>query len=248
MEQEAGHTPLRSGSPTRYSRVSEILERAKLFILNPMSGWEQVAKESTPVPDLFRNYVIPLAAITPVCEFLRMWLFGSEVLGITVRWGFFSGLTNAVFTLVMSLIGMYVIAAVIRFVAAKQQVSVSHERSFQLIAYAYTPAFVSGVFWLIPGLTLLGTFFGVLYSLYLFYVGIPQLTSAAPERQKPFFVLTLVGSFVVMFVLSLILAVVAPKHLRHSNLQFDNVQVPGGGKIDFKQLQKAAEEAEKAFK
>src|SRR5271165_3166649 len=61
--------------PRRGGRV-DIVQRAKAMILTPAAEWRAIEPESGDAGYLFANYVGILAAIPPVCEFLRYGVFG----------------------------------------------------------------------------------------------------------------------------------------------------------------------------
>ena len=53
-----------------------IVERIKGIILKPKEEWQTIAGETTPIVDLYKNYIIILAAIGPVASFIGLSIVG----------------------------------------------------------------------------------------------------------------------------------------------------------------------------
>ena len=56
----------------------DIVERVQRLLRRPATEWDVIDTEPHTVPGLFTRYVMPLAAIPPVCAFL-----GYSVIGIS---------------------------------------------------------------------------------------------------------------------------------------------------------------------
>jgi hypothetical protein len=56
--------------------------------------------------------------------------------------------------------------------------------AFKLAAYSYTPAWLAGIFLIVPGLHFLISL--GLYGLYILYTGMPQLILCPPQRALKF--------------------------------------------------------------
>ena len=61
-------------------------------------------------------------------------------------------------------------------------------RSAQLVAYSSTAVWVSGIFNIIPSLSILG-FLG-LYSIYLFYLGIPVMKKTPDDKRITYMIVS----------------------------------------------------------
>ncbi len=87
-----------------------------------------------------------LAAIGPVCGFIKMTLFGINVplLG-TYRVGFGAGLGNMLFSYVMALLGVYLVAMIINLLAPSFGGIKDDLQAQKTVAYAYTAAWLAGV-------------------------------------------------------------------------------------------------------
>jgi hypothetical protein len=96
---------------------------------------------------------------------------------------------------------------VIDALAANYGATKDFNRAFSLVAYAYTPMFVAGVFYLLPSLAWIVSLAGF-YGLYLLYIGLQPMMKAPAEKQTSYFVVSLIVTIVVAAVLSFILSAI----------------------------------------
>ena len=92
-------------------------------------------------------------------------------------------------------------ALVIEKLAPRFKSSGSTVNALKLVAYASTPVWVAGVFYLFLYLAPLA-FVAVLYSIYLFYIGLPPMMKTHPENVVPYMVV----SAIVLLVINIVLA------------------------------------------
>lgn len=146
-----------------------LIERVKQILLQPKSEWLAIEREPGDTGYLFSNYVAILAAIPPVCTFI-----GTSIIGFgAFRVGIVSGLLHAVIMYVLTLVGVFVVAYVIDFLAGYFDGQKNLSNAMKVSAYAPTAAWVVGVFNIIPALAILSIL--GLYSLYLLHTGIAAL-------------------------------------------------------------------------
>jgi len=74
------------------------------------------------------------------------------------------------------------------------------------VAYASTPVWIAGVFNLVPMLAFL-IIFAALYSVYLFYLGVPVLMKTPQDKVIPYMIVSVVVIILVYVVISLVLGV-----------------------------------------
>jgi len=178
---------------------SGIVQRARNILLKPAETWGVIAEEPATAAGLFTGYAVILAAIPPIAGFVGGQVFGHDVFGITYRAPFVGALVGAIFQYVLSLIGIYVFALIINALAPSFDGQKSQIQSLKVAVYAYTAAWVAGIFALIPALGLL-SLLGGLYSLYLLYLGLPRVMRA-PESKA-------LGYAAVCIIIGIILSVV----------------------------------------
>jgi hypothetical protein len=190
-----------------------LIERARNIVLQPKTEWPVIAGEATTPADLYKNYIIPLAAIGPVASFLGLSLIGTSVpfLG-TIRMPFLSGLSMAVVSYLMALVGVYLVALVIDFLAPNFGAEKNPVQALKVAAYSMTPAWLAGVLNLIPMLGVL-VLLASLYGLYLLYLGLPALMKAPQDKAVPYTVIVVVCAIVVSLVIGGVASLFGGPHL-----------------------------------
>ena len=93
----------------------DLVQRAKAIVLSPAAEWRAIEPESGDAGYLFVNYVALLAAIPPVCEFLRRGVFGwgGPHFHHFHHAGFFSSLFGAIVHYLATFVSLYLMAIII---------------------------------------------------------------------------------------------------------------------------------------
>jgi hypothetical protein len=169
----------------------DLVVRAKGILLDPQTEWRTIAAEPASPAVLITGYVAILAAIPAVCGFI-----GTSIIGIAgYRTPFFAGLLSAILGYVISLAGVFIVAFVIDALAPTFGGRKDFIGAMKVAAYAPTAAWLASVFTALPVLAILAAL--GLYSLYLFYVGLPILMRAPRERALGYFLAVMVGVIIV---------------------------------------------------
>jgi hypothetical protein len=178
------------------------------MVFSPSVEWRAIEPESGDAAYLFANYVAILAAIPPVCTFLRRGVFGwgGPRIGAVHHVGFFSSLSGAFVHYVVAFVVVYAMAVIIDGLAPTFSAQKNQENAMKLAVYSMTPAWLAGVFWLIPGLGFL-RLLALLYSVYVFWLGLPILMKPPAERAGPYALAVIACGIVLAFVVS---AIVGP--------------------------------------
>ena len=166
-----------------------LVERVKAILLQPKSEWPMIERESGDAGYLFTNYVCIVSAIPAVCSFI-----GTVIAGL----GIVGGLMYAVVTYVLGLVGVFVMAYVIDFLAGTFNGQKNLDNAMKVSAYAPTAAWVVGVFNIIPALSVLGIL--GLYSVYLLHTGIVALMKPPEGKAIIYTIAVIVCLFVVYLV------------------------------------------------
>lgn len=186
----------------------DFVQRAKAMVLSPAGEWRAIEPESGDAGYLFVNYVAILAAIPPVCEFLRLAVFSWG--GLRLRHlhhvGFFSSLFGAVVHYLVAFVVVYAMAVIIDGLAPTFSGQKSQQNALKLSVYSLTPAWLAGVFALIPGLGFI-RLLALLYSVYVFWLGLPILMKPPPDRAGPYALAVIACGIVLSFVVA---AIVGP--------------------------------------
>jgi hypothetical protein len=159
----------------------DLLQRIKAILLTPDTEWQKIEQEPGGVVALLGGYVVFLAAIPPVADFLCRAVIGMTLAsGATVRMPVFTALFAALLEDVLAFVVVYVLALVIDLLAPRFEGVKNFPNALKLAVYAMTPYWLAGIFLLIPGLRFL-VMFG-LYGAWLLWIGLPQLMKSPPER------------------------------------------------------------------
>ena len=178
-----------------------LVERIKNILLSPATEWEEIKKEEYMISDLFTKYALKLAAIPALAGLIGFTLFGMSYGFGSYRPGFGVNLKWAVSMYVMSLIGVYILAFIVDVLAPTFGSKKHLPTSMKVVVFAYTAAWVGGIFNLIPALAIIGAIASI-YSLVLLYKGLQIVKEVQKEKMVGYFIAILVASFVVFTVTS----------------------------------------------
>jgi hypothetical protein len=156
--------------------------RAKAMLINPLAEWAMIERESGDPAFLLSRYVAVLALVPAVFGFIGASVIGAVVPGTgLVRATLFDGFFGAIFGYVMAFAIVLVFALIIDLLAPAFGGRKDFDNALKLAVYSYTPAWLAGVFLLLPGLRfliLLG-----LYGAYVLLLGLPRLMKS-PEQNS----------------------------------------------------------------
>ena len=180
-----------------------LLDRVKNILLNPRQEWAVIDAEPTVPVDLYKQYIMPLAAIGPVAGFIGSTVFGYHIpLMGTIRAPIGQAFASMVVTYLLTLGGVYVLALIIDALAPNFHGTKNQLQALKVAAYSSTASWVSGIFSLVPGLRWLGVL--GLYSLYLLYLGLPVLMKAPEDRAMAYTILVILAALVLFLVIGLV--------------------------------------------
>lgn len=232
-----------------------IVERAKAIILKPKEQWPVIEREYISSGDLFTRYAVPLAAIGPVAQFIGGQLFGYG--GSFMGWGFslkpsfMGGLTQAIVSFALSLVGIFVLSFIANKLAPNFGGESSSRNAFKLVVYSMTASWLAGIFGLIPSLGWLAIV--GLYSFYLFYTGVGPLMKVPAEKAMTYTIVTVICVILVYLVIGAVTgavrralgigpSLIASEHV--SDADEATVSIPGIGAINSAKLEQAAKDLE----
>ena len=164
------------------SSAASFLARVKGILLSPAAEWPVIDSEGTTPATVFGTYVIPLAALAAIVNFIRLSVIGINMpFGGTIRSPITAGLTNAVLTCVMAVLGVALIAGIINLLAPTFGGVRDTRRALRAAAYSLTAAYVGTFLGLLPMGTLLSLLAG-LYGIYTLYLGLPLMMHSKPDK------------------------------------------------------------------
>jgi hypothetical protein len=176
-----------------------LVDRAKNIIMTPKTEWPAIAAEEPNAMAILTGYVIPLALIPAVAT-----LIGHGVVGSGLTRSFTWGIAYGVASFVSTVLGVYLTAFVVDFLAPNFGSEKNFGKAMQLVAYGYTPAWVAGVLNIIPALGVIGALAGI-YGLYLMYLGLPHMMKTPQDKVVVYLVVIVVVLIVISMIVSAIL-------------------------------------------
>ncbi len=162
-------------------------QRVTNILTSPTTEWPVIAAESETVANLYSKYIVIIAAIPAVAYLLR------------------GGIRLAIFTYVINLASVFIAATVIAWLGPKFGSSGDNVSALKMVGYANTPAWVAGIFNLLPFVGWLIAAVCSLYGIYLYYIGLAPVMKTPPGQTIPFMVVSAILLIVVSMVLGLVL-------------------------------------------
>ncbi len=187
------------------SPASGIIQRAKDIILKPKETWPVIAAESATTQSIYVPYVLLLAAIGPLAQFIGGQVFGITGFGFTYHPPLVSAFVSAIVSYGLALGTVFVLAVVIDALAPNFGGQKGQVQALKVAAYSATAGWVGGAFGLIPALSLIGALFG-LYGLYLLYLGLPIVMKAPQDKALGYTVVVVVVAIVLFLIVGAIVA------------------------------------------
>jgi len=181
-------------------RISSAFSNAIALVKNPADFIRQNKNIVVPLNSLMVNYVAILAAVPFIATLIGdLWYYS--------RYGAGFAIGLAIITYILEVAGVIVIGIVIWKLAPYFETKTDQTRATNLAAYIYTPFFLLSIVDIVPYLGLI-TFLGLLYGLYILYLGIPILLDTPPKSVIPYMFAILVASLVVFAIIAGIIGAV----------------------------------------
>lgn len=193
-----------------------LIERIKNIITNPKNEWEKINVEEQSLASLITAYVIPLALVGAAATFIGYGFIGMDY-GFFRMKGMEWGIKMALVQVVSAVAGVIVTAYVVDALAPSFLSTKNINKSAQLVAYSYTPAFIGAWLNIFPAIGWLGSLFG-LYGIYLMYLGLGPLKNTPEDKKVIYLVVTIVVLIVVYAILGMILGTVLGTRLSAGSL------------------------------
>ena len=184
-----------------------LVERAKNILVTPKTEWPVIDGEPSTIGDIYKNYVLILAAIPAICTFIGSSLFGYSVLGVAFRVPIVTALSSAIVSYVMSLISIYVLGMIIDALASSFGGTRSPVQAFKVAAYSNTAGWVAGILTILPQLAVIAALIS-LYGFYLLYLGLPVLMKAPKEKGLAYTIVTVIAAIILFVVVGAVVGAV----------------------------------------
>jgi hypothetical protein len=167
------------------------------LLTSPVAEWERIGREPADIGSIYRGYVAILAAIPAASLLLSLALAGGMYLG---RAAWLTAVTAALASYAMALAVPIAAAVVLEHLAPRFKAHPTTLEAFKLVAYASTPIWLAGLFYIVFALSRLAVF-GVLWAAYLFFAGLSPVLGMPMEQRVPFTLVAAITILVIQLVL-----------------------------------------------
>lgn len=179
---------------------SNLVQRVQDILLKPKPTWDVIDTETATVNGLYTGYAMILAALPAVAGLIGN-LALSPMMGHMAPYGFVGSIVWAVLQYGLALVGIYVFARVVDVLAPSFDGAPNQIQAFKAVIYGATAAWVGGALVFIPVIGWLIAFAGGLYSLYLFYLGLPKLMKVPEAKALGFVAVSIILAVVIQMVI-----------------------------------------------
>ena len=184
----------------------DLKARVQGILLKPKEEWLKIKEEKLTLSEFFTSYILILAAIPAVAQFIGYGIIGYRVPFIGWhRLGIGTALFRAVLAYVFALVAVFVFGIVINALATSFSSTPNLDNAMKLAVYSMTPAWVAGVlhvFYFLSPLVILAS----LYGIYILYLGlVTPLLDTPKEKVVSYLIVSFIIAIVVMGVLGIIL-------------------------------------------
>lgn len=186
--------------------INKIIARAKAILTTPQTEWPVIAGEPATVADLYKNYIVVVAALPAIAGFIKNSLIGTSFLGVTVRSSIGAGLTGAVVGYALSLVVAYLMMLIVDALAPTFSAQKNQVQALKTVAYSWTASWIAGIGVIIPWLGWLIALAGGIYAIYLLYLGLPHTMKCPPEKAPGYTALSIVIAIVLSWICGLVIA------------------------------------------
>lgn len=190
--------------------INKLIARAKAIVTQPKTEWPVIAGEPATVSDLYKNYIILLAAAPVIASFIKGSLIGTTIpFAGTVRTPIGAGLLTMVLSYALALASVFVMALIVDALAPTFSAQKDRTQAVKTIAYSSTAAWVAGIAVIVPAIGWLVALAGAIYSIYLLYVGLPHTMKAPQEKAAGYTAVTIIIAIILYFIVGAVIGTVA---------------------------------------
>jgi hypothetical protein len=181
--------------------TEQLIARVRNILLTPKTEWPVIAAEPDSTAGLYTRYIMILSALPAIAGFLKSSLIGyGSGFGGTFRVGFGVGLSSAILQYALGLGAVYVVALIINALAPTFGAQKSFIQALKATAYAFTASWIGGALVILPWFGFLFSLAGVVYAIYLLYLGLPVTMDGPREKAAGYTAVSMICAIIVFVV------------------------------------------------
>lgn len=166
------------------------------MLAQPRRTWATVDQEPTTPAALYLGYIAPLAGCAALARLIGVAFVGFPDTG---RLPLGHALAAAALYFAFELLAVDLIAYVIDWLGPvlgcpECEGVPRHIQALKIATYARTPLWIAGLLLVVPALSVVAIVVGALYSIYLLWLGLPELMRAPKHRIPVYALLTVVAA------------------------------------------------------
>ncbi|HTH66900.1 MAG TPA: Yip1 family protein [Rhodanobacter sp.] len=201
----------------------KIIDRIKNILTTPKTEWPVIAAEPATVNGLYTGYIAILAALPAIASFIKGSLIGHSLFGVTVRSPVGMGIVGMILQYLLALVLVYVMALIINALAPTFGGKKDMVQALKTITYAWTASWIAGIAVILPWIGVLILIVGLVYAIYLFYLGLPSTMKCPADKAGGYTAVSIVITVVLGWIFALIVgsvvgtAAISGAHISNSS-------------------------------
>jgi hypothetical protein len=177
--------------------LNKLIARVKGILLTPKTEWPVIAGESTTVGDLYKGYIVWLAAIPPLAAFL-----------VTMRFSASLALSQLIVTYALGLAMVFVVALIVDALAPTFGGTRDRVQALKTVAYCYTASWIAGIAAILPFISVLIMLAAGIYGIYLLYLGLPHTMKCPQDKAAGYTAVIIIVVIVLSFLIFAVIGAV----------------------------------------
>ena len=187
--------------------IAKIVERIKNILLTPKVEWPAIAADPAPAASIYQGHVLLLAAVSALAAWLAWAFLGSITSAFGLGSNFF--LYSAILSFVLTFAAVFVSAWLADTLAPNFGGSKDSLQALKTVAYSWTASWVASIAAIVPVIGWLIAIAGVVYAVYLFYLGCQHTLKIPADKAAGFTAVVIILTIVLMFIVSSVTSSVA---------------------------------------
>ncbi len=192
--------------------MSSLIQRVQNVLMTPKTEWPVIAAEPETTAGLYTKYILIVSALGPIATFLKSTLIGTTVPFVgTFRMGIGAGLSMALLSYALGLVGIFIFAWVINALAPTFGGQKDSVQSLKAAAYGATAAWVGGIAQIVPWIGWVVGLAMAIYGIYVLYLGLPHTMKSPAEKAGGYTAVSIIVAILLYWVIMAIVGGVAAR-------------------------------------